>query len=251
MPSVRLAAAFALCCGLQVQAQPVPKPDGLWRAWLNTGFTHTTGNTRASTLTLKTDIVRATEIDKWTLYGEALRARSDGQISGNRARLGGRYDWYLSPRLFSFGSLDFERDTVAELDRRVAVGVGLGYRLVDRDELRFSVLGGLSHAADRFAAPRLVENELRSSFERPTALLGEESSHKLTATTSASQRLIVNTDLDGRGAARAQWDANMAVAMTQTISLTIGLNVRYDSAPPPGLKHTDTLFTTGIAMKFE
>ena len=39
--------------------------------------------------------------------------------------------------------------------------------------------------------------------------------------------------------------------MTQAISLTVGLNVRYDSAPPVGVKSTDTLLTTGIAVKFE
>jgi putative salt-induced outer membrane protein len=232
-------------------AQPVAQPDGRWRVWLNTGLTHTAGNTSSTTLTLKSDLVRATPDDKWTLYGEALSARSEGVTSGNRARLGGRYDWNLSPRTFSFGSLDLERDTLAELDRRVAAGAGLGYKLVDRTDLRFSVFGGLSHTADRYSVPRTVDGEVRTRFDRPAALLGEESGHKLSATTSINQRLVVNTDLDAQRAHRAQWDGNLSVAMTDSISLTIGLNVRYDSAPAAGLKHTDTLLTTGIAMKFE
>ena len=232
-------------------AQPAPKPDGQWRAWLSTGFTHASGNTSATTATFKTDAVRATDIDKWILYGEGLRAHSEGVTSGNRIRLGGRYDWNLSPRLFSFGSLELERDTVAELDRRTNVGTGLGYKLIDRDDLRFSTFGGLSLTSDRYLAPRLVDGELRLRFDRPTALLGEESTHKMTASTTANQRLVISSDLDNRGAFRAQWDSNLAVAMTNTISLTVGLNLRYDSAPAPGLKGTDSLLTTGIAMKFE
>lgn len=248
------APAVALVLGLSALAavaQPVPKPDGLWRIWLNTGLTHASGNTRASTLTIKGDVVRATAEDKWTLYGEALRARSENVTSGNRVRLGARHDWYLSARLFSFGSLDAERDVVAELDRRLAVGAGLGLKLVERDDLRASVFGGLTHTGDRYSVPREVEGEVVSRLDRPTALLGEESSHKLAASTAANQRLVLNADLDRRGAWRAQWDANLSVAMTASISLTIGMNVRHDSAPPVGIKSTDTLFTTGIAMKFE
>jgi putative salt-induced outer membrane protein len=250
-PHAPLAALVLGLTALAAVAQPVPQPDGRWRAWLNAGLTHASGNTRASTLTFKGDVVRATTEDKWTLYGEALRTRSGGTTSGNRARFGVRHDWYLSARLFSFGSLDAERDTVAELDRRLAVGAGLGLKLADHDELRASVFGGLTHTGDRYSVPRLVDGATITRLDRPTALLGEESSHKLTGSTSASQRLVLNGDLDERGAWRAQWDANLAVAMTESISLTVGLNVRYDSAPPAGLKPTDTLLTTGIAMKFE
>ena len=194
---IALAAALALSASAPVMAQPIAKPDGVWRAWLNAGFTRATGNSSASTFTLKTDVVRATDADKWTLYGEALRARSDGVTSGNRARLGGRYDWNLSPRLFSFGSVDLARDTVAELNRRLTLGAGLGYKLVDLDELRFSVFGGLSHTADRYAVPREIGNELRTSLQRPSVLLGEESSHKLTRRprpTSASSSIPTSTD---------------------------------------------------------
>jgi len=232
-------------------AQPVAQPDGLWRTWINVGLTNASGNTEAATLTLKADAVRATPDDRWTLYGEALRARTDGATSGDRTRLGGRYDWNLSPRLFSFGSVDAERDTLAELAGRAGVGAGLGYKLIDRDELRFSTFGGMSFTTDRYTVPRLVDGEVRTRFDRPAALLGEESSHKFTENTSANQRLVVNADLDRQGAWRAQWDAVLSVAMTQSISLTVGANLRYDSAPAPGLENLDTLLTTGIAMKFE
>lgn len=248
------APAVALALGLTALAavaQPVPQPDGRWRVWMNAGLTHATGNTDATTLTFKSDVVRATADDKWTLYGEALRARSAGLTSGNRVRLGARHDWYLSHRLFSFGSLDLERDTVAELEGRAGLGAGLGLKLAEQQDRRVSVFGGLSYTTDRYIVPRLVDGALRERFDRPSALLGEESHHKLTPTTSVTQRLVINTDLDDRGAVRAQWDANLAVAMTESISLTVGMNVRYDSAPAAGIKSTDTLLTTGIAMKFE
>jgi putative salt-induced outer membrane protein len=250
MRFILVPAAATAAAGIAV-AQPVAQPDGRWRTWINVGLTNASGNTDSATLTLKADAVRATSVDRWTLYGEALRARTEGVTSGDRSRLGARYDWNLSPRLFSFGSVDAERDTLAELAGRAGVGAGLGYKLIDREELRFSTFGGMSFTTDRYTVPRLVDDDLVTRFDRPAALLGEESSHKFTESTSANQRLVVNADLGDGGAWRAQWDAVLSVAMTQSISLTVGVNVRYDSAPAPGLENLDTLLTTGIAMKFE
>ena len=39
--------------------------------------------------------------------------------------------------------------------------------------------------------------------------------------------------------------------MTKGMNLTLGLSVLYNSDPGAGRKSTDTLFTTGIAIKFE
>lgn len=234
-----------------VDAQPVSKPDGEWRAQINVGFTYAKGNTNATTGIAKADAVRQTVDDKWTLYGEFLRARTEGVTSGNRDHLGGRYDWNLTPRVFSLATAEGERDTIAGLKRRLLGNVGLGYKFVDRDDLHFNVLSGIGYATDRYTVPRDVHGEMVLRFERPTVMVGEESAHKFSETTSANQRLTLTRDVDSAGEYRAQWDANLAVAMTSRIALTVGLNTRYDSAPGIGLKRTDTLLTTGIAMKIE
>jgi len=245
-----IAMGFGLVAGA-VGAQPVSQPDGQWRALINVGLTYASGNTNASTFTAKVDAVRATVDDKWTLYGETLRAHSEGVESGDRDRAGARYDWNLTPKVFSLASLDLERDAVAALAHRAQLGAGLGYKFVDRDDLGFNVFGGLGYADDRYLLPREAGGELRTRYSRPTALLGEESSHRFSTTTTATQRLVVRPDLQRAGNYRAQWDASLSVAMTRTISLAIGLNTRYDSAPGVGLKRSDTLLTTGISVKVE
>lgn len=248
---LRVATVLACLWAGHAGAQPVSQPDGKWRALFNVGVTHASGNANATTATAKIDAVRATDDDKWTLTGETLRAKSEGVTSGHRDRAGARYDWNLSPRVFSLASLDLERDTVAALDRHVLVAAGLGYKFFDRDDLSFNVFGGLGYADDRFLEPRQAGGELRTRYSRPTVLLGQESSHRFSETTSATQRLVVTPELERPGYYRAQWDASLQVAMTSTISLSVGLNVRYDSEPGAGLKKTDTLLTTGIALKFD
>jgi putative salt-induced outer membrane protein len=39
--------------------------------------------------------------------------------------------------------------------------------------------------------------------------------------------------------------------MSARLNLTAGLAYKYNSDPGVGIKKTDTLFTTGVAMKFE
>lgn len=90
-----------------------------------------------------------------------------------------------------------------------------------------------------------------SSSSYASLPLGEESTHKLSATTSARQRLVVVANLKDTGEYRATWDAGLALAMTQGLNLTVGLSVLYNSDPGLGRKSTDTLFATGIAFKFE
>jgi putative salt-induced outer membrane protein YdiY len=233
------------------QAQNAPTTDGQWRGTLGLGFSHAAGNANSTNFTVKGEAARSTADDKWNLFGEGLRARSEGVTSGNRLRLGTRYDSNLSERVFAFGSLEAERDTVAELDRRTLVGTGLGHKLVNAPDTTFNLIGGLAYTSDRYAAPREIDDDLLTRYSRLNGVLGEESTHKISAATSANQRLVVSPDLRSTGTYRAQWDAGLAVEMTSSMSLTVALGVRYDNDPGVGLERTDSLLTTGIAVKFD
>jgi putative salt-induced outer membrane protein len=252
----RLPKLFVICClpcaaAAFAQGQATLKQDGQWRAALGLGASYASGNTRASTLSASGDAVRASEADKFSLYGNSLYGKSNGTVNAQLFRLGTRYDRNLSGSLFGFGTLDFEKDKIAKLKLRSAAGVGLGLHLVKTTDNTFDVFGGAGYTADRYDAPRLVDGAARERYNYANLLLGEESSHKLSESTSAKQRLVIYPNLKNRGEYRAQWDASLGVAMTQSMNLNVGLAVRRDSNPGPGIKTTDTLLTTGISVKFD
>jgi putative salt-induced outer membrane protein len=224
---------------------------GAWRSTLGLGANYSTGNTRASTFSANADAVRSTAQDKWTLYGNAQYGKTDGVTSANLMRLGTRYDRDIGASFFGFGTLDLEKDEIALLKLRTAYGTGLGLHWIKTETTTFDVFGGLGYTMDRYDEPRIVDGELRSRYNYANLLLGEESTHKLTDNTSFKQRLVVYPNLEDRGEYRAQWDAGLSVAMTQTISLNVGLAMRHNSDPGPGVKRTDTLLTTGVSVKFD
>ena len=82
-------------------------------------------------------------------------------------------------------------------------------------------------------------------------VLSEESSHKITDSTSLRQKFSLFPDLRESGKYRAVLDVGLTVAMTQTVNLTAGLNYRYDSDPGTNLKKTDAMFVTGVSMRFD
>jgi len=237
--------------GQAAWAQATVKEDGQWRAALGAAYTASGGNTRATTLSGMADAVRATTGDKTSLYASALYGSSQGTKTADQWRLGAKHDWNLSTQLYVFGLAEAERDDLAGLQSRATLGGGVGWKFFNTEALKFEAFGGAGYVADRFEAPRLIDGALRRSYSHATLLLGEESVHKLGQSTTVRQRLVAYPDLGNRGEYRATWDAGIAVPATQSMNLTAGVNVKYNSDPGSGVKKADTLFTTGISIKFD
>jgi putative salt-induced outer membrane protein len=245
-----IAACAMMASGL-TYAQATVKPDGVWRGVLGAGLSYTSGNSKSSAFNLNAETVRATANDKLRFYGAGLYGKSSGKESANLARLGGRYDYDLTPRVFGFGGADFEYDKIANLKLRAAPSVGLGYHVIKNANTTFDVFAGVGYTYDSFFAPANIDGKLRDHYGRPELVLGESSTHKLSASTSFRQSLTVYPNLANTGEFRAVFDAGLAVAMSSNLSLTVGLVNRYNSDPGLAFKKNDLLFVTGIAAKFE
>lgn len=240
--------ALGLAAAVAAQAQATVKNDGQFRAALGLGAALSSGNTKTTNLAITADGVRATDADKLSLYGNLQYARSNGTTTADQLRLGARYDKNLSAQLFAFGSLDLERNKFANLNLRAQLGAGLGWHVIKSASTTFDVFGGLGYVSDKYKAP---DASGRDSYGYMSLLLGEESTHKLSDTTSFKQRLVVVPNLKNRGEFRANWDAGLAVAMSKTMNLNVGFSAAHNSDPGPRLKSTDTLLTTGISVKFD
>lgn len=245
-----LAAATLLAAGA-VHAQATVKEDGQWRAALGASYTASGGNTRSTSLSAMADAARATAGDKTSLYASALYGSSQGKKTADLWRLGAKQDWNLTSQFYVFGLAEGERDDLAGLQSRATLAGGVGWKFFNTEALKFEVFGGVGYVADRFEAPRLIDGAVRRSYSHATLLAGEESVHKFGQSTTARQRLVVYPDLSNRGEYRAAWDAAIAVPATQSMNLTAGVTVKYNSEPGSGVKKADTLFTTGISIKFD
>lgn len=252
---VRVLLAAALLGGVlasgPARAQATLKPDGQWRHAIGLGLSYASGNSESSTLTLNADGVRQTAHDKWSYYGKALRAKSEDEITGDQIGLGTRYERDLNGRVFGFGQGDYLRDRPANLSRRTSVGAGLGYHVFKAEKTTWDVFSGLGYTHDRYVTPTDVGGATRDAWGYAELLLGEESNHQVSDTSTFRQRLVIYPNLSESGEFRAQFDAGLAVAINDTMSLTATLTYRYNSDPGLDIENGDLLFVTGISAKLE
>ena len=220
-------------------------PDELWHGNVAIGGAFASGNTNSKVLTGAADATRATAADKINLFGNVNYGRSkvDGveTTTADQVRGGGRYDYNLSDAMFVFGGADGETNKAAGLDSRLNLDTGVGYKVIHDATTTFDVFGGLGWSHAKFTDG--------TTGKGATALLGEESTHKLSDTTTFKQRVEFHPGGHDIGNL-ATLDAGLATAISGGWTLNTGLTVHYASKVPAGLKSTDSLLTVGFGYKF-
>ncbi|MBN9411793.1 MAG: DUF481 domain-containing protein [Burkholderiales bacterium] len=251
--AVRIAGLACAAAAPIAQAQVTLTPDNTWRYLFTAGANATSGNSSSSAINLQFDGARLSDSDKWTFSTQLQSARNNGNKTTERYLLGSQYNRDIngSGSLFGFGSVDFLRDELANLSGRGTLAGGLGLHLIESERHTFDITGGLAYTQDNYVNPALVDGVLRDSYGRAELVLGEESNHKLTETTTFQQKFTVYPNLRDSGQRRAVFDAKVSVAMTKTLNLTAGLSMRYNSDPGVGLKTTDTALVTGVSWRFD
>jgi putative salt-induced outer membrane protein len=251
-PSVRLTAlAAALVASLPADAQVTQKPDGQWRSLFTAGASVASGNTDSKSASLGADLIKLTTTDKWSLTGSGQYARSDAATTANRQAGTSLYARDITPEWFGFGELDLLRDVPSDLALRTTLGSGIGYHVVKKPDQTFDLSAGFAYTMDRYRHLQVIADATRDRYDHAEVLLAEESNNKLTDSTSFKQKLTVYPNLRDTGDVRAVFDAGLSAAMTKQLALTATLSHRYDSRPGEGLKRHDTLFVTGVSLRFD
>ena len=249
--AARLALACLVAAALPAQAQVTRTPDGQWRSLFTAGASIAAGTTDAKSASLGADIIKLTTSDKWAITGAAQYARSAGATTANHMGGSTIYSSDFTPQWFGFGELDLLHDIPSDLSLRTTLGSGIGYHVVKKPDQTFDLSAGLAYTMDRYRHPQLVADETRSRYDHAELLLAEESNNKLSDTTSFKQKLTVYPNLRYTGDVRTVFDAGLSVAMTKQLSLSATLSHRYDSRPGEGLGRSDTLFVTGVSLRFD
>jgi hypothetical protein len=81
-------------------------------------------------------------------------------------------------------------------------------------------------------------------------LLGEELSHKFSKATTFSENLQFFPNLTNRGEFRSVFNMAIATQLSKVLSWQVTVANLYLSNPPPGVKTTDLLLTTGLRFSF-
>ena len=229
--------------GAQTLPPPlIPKADGQWYGNLSAGASFQSGATRSTSFNVDGDGTRITAQDKINVYGNYLRAQTkkdDTSIrTGDLARIGGRYQYNLSERLYGYGTAEALRNGVIDIRSQYAGGGGVGYKLYNTPNFSFDVFGGAGYVKTNY-----FENPSISGWELQ---FGEEMTWGLSPTAALKQRAVIYPSLSNSGDYRATFDGSLLTTITGRLGLKLSVGAVYYSAPPPGLRSVSSLVTVGL-----
>jgi len=241
--------SYALSAIASVNPPPVVPPK--WKGSFSAGFTSSHGNTFAESGSVSFDASRRTTKDRSTFFTRYLVGRAETNDGDKKTieesfAFGGKYDYFFSPKMYGFLDGRFKKDHIANLDRRIIAGAGLGYQWIESDPMNFSTDLGLSELCEQYTSHDVVtksdELSLRAGYHFDRVLWqGFDFIHNLTfypAATGTFSDYFLSTD------------AELRLALTGSMFSSFKAILDYDNTPAPGIGKTDTKYILSIGWTF-
>jgi len=258
-----------------------------WTDTAEFSFVATDGNSSSSSLGFKNVAVKSWGKSLLTLKAAGIRVKSepgdsvavdlgggdfrviepDSELTAESYKASGRYDRKISDRMFWFGGLGWDRNEFAGVENRWIAEAGVGNIWYDTDDVKFSTTYGITMTdqEDVFPTPGLDDTFIGARF-------AWDYLNVLTKSTTYTNTLTVDENLDETSDWRADMYNGLSVSMTEKTAIKLGLRLLYDNEPaieildlldaaPPGgavigtqaveLDELDTIFTASVVINFK
>jgi putative salt-induced outer membrane protein len=219
--------------------------DG-WKGAGELGLALSRGNSETESLNAKLGLSYEDAQWKHSIGFAALRQKGqvadtdELDLTANRYELSGSSAYTLSERSYAIGSLRYENDDFAPYDYQTILSLGLGWYAIKNEVTEWLFEGGPGYRRYQDAATGQTDGQGvfrgRMNFK-----------HAFNASTSVENSLLVEAGTDNTF---AQNDSGLVVKMNASLALKAGLQFRHNSDVAPGLKKTDSLFTTNLVYSF-
>lgn len=219
--------------------------DG-WKGSGELGLALSRGNSETESLNVRLGLSFEDERWKHQAGFSALRqkgevaAGEDFQLTANRYELSGSSGYKYSERSYLVGSLRYENDDFAPFDYQAIASLNFGYYAVKNETTELQFEAGPGYRRTKDAATGQTEGDL---VLRARSILR----HAFNTSTSFENTTLIESGSDNR---YAQNDSGLVVKMNARLALKASLQFRHNSEVAPGLKKTDSLFTTNLVYSF-
>jgi putative salt-induced outer membrane protein YdiY len=224
-----------------------PAPE--WKGALSLNGMITRGNSETTTAGGSFNAVRRSEHDRITLkagvaYGKETNQDTDEEnVTVNNMFGFAKYDYFLTKKLYLFGSVRAERDVVADLALRFTPSVGLGYQWYETPTFNLNSEAGLAWVYEDFRSGGSSDH-----FAARLAYHVDWTPHKAVLLFHSLEWLpaldnpINDYNLNG--------DAGVRAAIYREFFAEAKVELRYDSRPAPGAEKEDLRYLLSIGWSF-
>jgi putative salt-induced outer membrane protein YdiY len=228
---------------------PPLKPPAKWTGDISVGVTSTHGNSKTEMISANANLVKRTEKDRAQVTADYAKGEQEDPDTGETVtiedwwRAKGKYDYFFSKKLYGYLDGRYEKDAVAELDRRVIVGSGGGYQWIESEKTKFSTELGLASLYEKF------DNQTDSNSELSTQL-GYNFDRKLTRNIKLVHDLTYYPSIDKFSDYFLTSSAGIRADFTKRIFANFKVIFNYDETPAIGAHKTDVKYFFGVGYSF-
>jgi putative salt-induced outer membrane protein YdiY len=133
-----------------IVALTAPAPSWQVAGGASAGIVNTSGNSDVKNLRISGDIAMKGAADRYSLTGIATHADNSGVEQARNWTTTGKYDRFISKRMFANATADFTNDRFRDIDLRTALGVGLGYQVLQMARTTLTTDAGAAWVKENF-----------------------------------------------------------------------------------------------------
>ncbi len=228
---------------------PPAKPLPRWKGNISAGYSSAHGNTNTDNVTASVNLKKRTEKDRTKISGDYAKSRQEDETTGKKEatedwwKVKGNYDYFLTDKLFGFVDGSYEKDSIAELDRRVIFGGGAGYQWVESEAMNFSTRAGLASLYEKFDNQSSSNSELSAQF-------GYDFDTLLRENIKFIHSLTYYPSLEKFSDYFLTTSAEVQAELTEKTFTSFKVLFDYDKSPASGSGNTDVKYIWGIGASF-
>lgn len=223
------------------------KPPVVWSGSVALGGSYQSGNTEKRIVTAQADFERRTENTRLSGNGSVLyeEEKSSGEWNLTDRVYRGRlqHDYFLDKKSYLFVFVAGERDALADLDLRLAIGSGYGYQWYETDEFKFSTELGVSYLREDLHNPSDTDEYVAARL-RSNLVWQVTSDIKFLQDTMYFQSLEESDDINMLA------DSRLRMSLTETMFTQLQWIFEYDNTPAQAADRVDHTVLLSVGVTF-
>lgn len=221
-------------------SQPQDKP---WKGNVDAGLTLQRGNREALTTNIKTNFSLERIKDNFYFNSLLLFETTNGTKSADEQHGAFKYERKHKERLYSFHQESVEHDEIEKLNIRSITSSGMGYRFIERENLKYKSEIGPSYTYERFQ-----DGIIRTS---PGLRIGNYLDWQIFDSTALYAKVDFIPVVDSPIQWRLESDVGLRQKLNEHISWNISWINQYDSDPSAeGVSNNDATILSTIGYNF-
>ena len=220
-----------------------PQPAWSVNGGAGAGVVQTAGNTQVNNVRLSGDLVAAGSADRYSVAGVLTHANDRGVETARNWSTTGKYDRFVTARLFANANSNFTNDRFRDIDLRTALGAGIGYQILQMARTTLTADGGLAWVHENF----------RTIADDSYAAAHESAGLQIQLVADRAQFFHLHDGyfgVSGDDKMFIRTQNGVRIGLAAGFVTTIEEDLDYDRRPSPGRRQTDRTFSLTLGYRF-